>query len=204
MSIVFTDDGTLSGTAGTVSCVLGHVASGSGPYAVWVGSGPAGMAAYVPTTRTLQGTSPIAIAGGYATVDLSANRVISLAISGEQDEDVIVRKAGAWTRLAKGANGTYLGVTAGVVGYSAPSGTIYSAGAGLTLTGNTFAADFGTSAGEVLEGSNDALYVKLAGAQTVTGAKTFAADVTLGTGARIIEDTGSGLVTVYEYLSGLL
>jgi len=208
-SVVFLADsvGTMSTAAGTVRRVFARIVSGSGPWNLAVdGAGlyddAVAVGTFVPTTRTLQGTSPIAIAGGYAAVDLSANRVISLAISGEQDEDVIVRKAGAWTRLAKGANGTYLGVTAGVVGYSAPSGTIYSAGAGLTLTGNTFAADFGTSAGEVLEGSNDALYVKLAGAQTVTGAKTFAADVTLGTGARIIEDTGSGLVTVYEYLSG--
>lgn len=38
----------------------------------------------------------------------------------------------------------------------------------------------GTVAGTVLEGNNDALYVKLAGAQTVTGAKTFAEIATFG------------------------
>lgn len=36
----------------------------------------------------------------------------------------------------------------------------------------------GTSGGTVLEGSNDALYVKLAGTQTITGAKTFSASAT--------------------------
>ena len=76
----------------------------------------------VPTTRTVQGTSPIAIDGVFTPVDLSANRVFSLLVAGQQDEDVIVRKAGAWTRLAKGANDTYLGVSGGVVGYIAGDG----------------------------------------------------------------------------------
>ena len=42
------------------------------------------------------------------------------------------------------------------------------------FTKNTaFNKDFGTTAWTVLEGSKDALYVKLAGAQTITGEKTF-------------------------------
>lgn len=77
----------------------------------------------------------------------------------------------------------------------------YSAGTGLTLTTNTFAADFGTTAGKVLEGSNDALYVKLAGAQTVTGVKTFSTQLVIGATGELQGTDGTGPVTIYTFAS---
>lgn len=208
-AVVFASDtsGAVTTAAGTVRRVVARVVSGSGPWNLaFDGAGmfddaiPAGS--FVPTTRTLQGTSPIAIGGGYSAVDLSANRIISLAIASEANEDVLVRKAGAWTRLAAGVNGTYLGVTAGVVGYSTPPNTTYSAGTGLTLSTTTFSVNYGTSSGTALEGSRDALYVHIAGAENVTGDKTFTSKLILGAAGELQATDGTGPLTIYTFTGG--
>lgn len=202
--VYLTDAGTLATTPGTVVRILGHVAAGSGPYSLWVDGAFVDFApgAYVPVTRTLQGTSPIAIGGGYSAVDLSANRVFTFAIASEANEDVLVRKAGAWTRLAAGANGTYLGVAAGVVGYSTPPNTTYSAGTGLTLSTTTFSVNYGTSSGTALEGTCDALYVHLAGAENITGDKTFTSRAILGAAGELQATDGTGPLTIYTFAGG--
>ena len=45
--------------------------------------------------------------------------------------------------------------------------------------GTAYNKNYGTSSGTTLEGSNDALYMKLAGTQTVTGDKTFSGALTI-------------------------
>jgi len=263
-ALVYLDDaGTLSGTQGTVRRIVGHVASGGGPYAVWWdGAFPDFDGAFVPLTRTLTGTEPIAVAGVHTAVDLSANRTLSFQFSGQADGDIVRRAAGAWARLAIGSSGHVLTVVGGLPAWAAPAAssvTINTAsplqgggtgasfnlsfsvaseahgdllyrngsawvrlapgtagyllqtnGAGSAptwvappassitintsapLTGGgtgssfTLGVTFGTTAGTILEGSNDALYVKLAGTQTITGVKTFNADIQLSTTRKLL------------------
>jgi trimeric autotransporter adhesin len=68
----------------------------------------AAAAASVPTSRTIQGASPIAIAGGYAAVDLSTNRVFTFSVASEARGDLFARGASTWDRLALGAAGRVL------------------------------------------------------------------------------------------------
>ena len=142
----------------------------------------------------MQGTSPIAIDGVFTPVDLSANRVFSLLVAGQQDEDVIVRKAGAWTRLAKGANDTYLGVSGGVVGYiAAPASSV---------TINTTAPLQGGGTGGTFTLSLDESgFVHLAGAETITGAKTFSTQLVIGATGELQGTDGTGPVTIYTFAS---
>lgn len=263
-ALVYLDDsGTLSATQGTVRRIVGHVASGSGPYAVWWdGAFPDFDGAFVPLTRTLTGAEPIAVAGVHSAVDLSANRTLSFQFTGQADGDIVRRASGSWQRLGIGSAGQVLTVSGGVPVWATPASssvTINTAsplqggatgstfnlsfsvaseahgdllyrngsawvrlapgtagyllqtnGAGFAptwvapptssitintsapLTGGgtgasfTLGVTFGTSAGTILEGNNDALYVKLAGTQTITGVKTFNANLQMATGRTLL------------------
>ena len=55
-------------------------------------------------------------------------------------------------------------------------------------TNTAFNKDFGTTAGTVLEGSNDALYAKLASANTFTGTNTFSNGILVDKSLRILND----------------
>ncbi len=59
---------------------------------------------YTPATRTVQGTTPILIAGGTSAVDLSANRVWSLATNGVTD--ALFRQSGPLSLVGRSANST--------------------------------------------------------------------------------------------------
>lgn len=83
-----------------------------------------GLAAALPTAADLPNGSVYYETDTLVTQQVQAGawasiNTIELSIL-TTDEDIIVRKAGTPARLAKGANGTYLGVSAGVVGYSTP------------------------------------------------------------------------------------
>ncbi len=76
------------------------------------------------------------------------------------------------------------------------SQTVETDAAALLITaakGTAYNKAFGTSAGTVLEGSNDALYTKLAGTQTITGAKTFSAETTTFSNAAPVFSLGGAL-----------
>lgn len=191
--------------AGTAGNVLKTGGAGADP--AW-GTLSAADVGAVPTTRTLQGTSPIAIGGGYSAVDLSANRTLSLAIAGEANGDLMVRAGGVWTRLAVGTNTHVLTVTGGAPAWAAPaassitiaSTTLSGGGTGSSFTLNVL---YGTTANTALQGTNDALYVKLAGAQNITGAKTFDTTVTLGVSSDLRVDTGGGIIIAYRLSGGV-
>ena len=263
-ALVYLDDsGTLSATQGTVRRIVGHVAAGSGPYAVWWdGAFPDFDGAFVPLARTLTGAEPIAVAGVHSAVDLSANRTLSFQFSGQADGDIVRRASGSWQRLAIGSSGQVLTVSGGVPVWATPASSsvtintaspLQGGGTGSTfnlsfsvaseahgdllyrnasgwvrlapgtaghllqtngagsaptwvappassitintsapLTGGgtgasfTLGVTFGTTAGTILEGNNDALYVKLAGTQTITGVKTFNANVQMATGRTLL------------------
>jgi len=263
-ALVYLDDsGTLSATQGTVRRIVGHVAAGSGPYAVWWdGAFPDFDGAFVPLARTLTGAEPIAVAGVHSAVDLSANRTLSFQFSGQADGDIVRRASGSWQRLAIGSSGQVLTVSGGVPVWATPASSsvtintaspLQGGGTGSTfnlsfsvaseahgdllyrnasgwvrlapgtaghllqtngagsaptwvappassitintsapLTGGgtgasfTLGVTFGTTAGTILEGNNDALYVKLAGTQTITGVKTFNANLQMAIGRTLL------------------
>lgn len=64
------------------------------------------------------------------------------------DGDIIARVSGATTRLAQGANGTYLGVSGGVLGYYTPSGS------GTINSGNTGQVPYYTATGTAISGTS--------------------------------------------------
>ena len=65
--------------------------------------------------------------------------------------DIIARISGVTTRLAKGSNGTYLGVSGGVLGYYSPSGSGDVVGPASAVDSN-FAA-FNTTTGKLIKDS---------------------------------------------------
>lgn len=91
--------------AGTSGNFLQTAGAGADPS--WVAITPASLGA-VPTTRTLTGTSPIAISGVYTAQDLSVDRVFSLLVSGESQGDLLYRNATVWTRLPASTSGFVL------------------------------------------------------------------------------------------------
>lgn len=79
------------------------------------------IATRVPTTRTLQGTSPIAIDGVYTAVNLSANRTFSLAVAGQAAGDILYFNGTSWTRFGLGGIGQVLTAGSGVLSWTTPS-----------------------------------------------------------------------------------
>ena len=100
----------LSYTGGAWSLVnigsAGFFLRSNGTNVVWQAATAADVGA-VPTSRTLQGVSPIAVGGVYTPVDLSTNRVITFAIPSEAHGDIVFRGSSAWTRLPAD-NGKFL------------------------------------------------------------------------------------------------
>ena len=75
------------------------------------------------------GGAPISVAGGPAYV-------ITFAVPGEANGDVLVRAGGAWTRLPIGAAGQVLQVVAGAPAWAAlGGGSTFTAGDGIIVTG---------------------------------------------------------------------
>lgn len=181
---VYLDDaGALNTTPGTVRRLLGVIVSGAGPYTVdWNGGAP-DTGAFVPQTRTLTGTTPIAIDGAYTAQPLSANRTLSLAVVGQTRGDLLFYGASGWTRLPASTGGYLLqtngtssdpswvapagGISSITIATTAPltggaTGTSFtlalSTGAGLNVSGGALVVVFGTTAGTAAQG-NDARIV---------------------------------------------
>jgi len=109
-------------------------------------------------------------AGGLSTTPGTVSRSVGIVVDGSGPYAVFVD---AGIVGAGGGGSITINTTAPITG----------GGTGTTFT---LALTFGTTAATALEGSNDALYVKLAGAQTVTGVKTFDADVQLATSRKVL------------------
>jgi hypothetical protein len=75
--------------------------NGTGADPSWAAAAGGG----VPSSRSLTGTSPIAIDGSHSAQDLSANRTITFQISGQAQGDVLYFNGTSWTRLAAGTSG---------------------------------------------------------------------------------------------------
>lgn len=193
---VFLSDtlGGMSTSAGTIRRAVGRiVAANGGSWDIaFAGVGAFDDGAFVPTSRTLQGVSPIAIANVYTAVPLSADRVITFAIAGQANGDLVVRSAGAWTRLAAGTNTHILTMVAGAPTWAAPAASSVTINTTSPLTG-------GGTGNSFTLGIDETGFVHIAGAETITGVKTFNANLAMATGRKIlgdaevtIEATGSG------------
>lgn len=144
--------------------------------------------------HTVPSTSADTVALLTATQTFTNKTLTSPTINVGSDAtgDIFYRSSGGGlARLAPGTSG-YLLQTNGagnapswVVapsggGGGVPTSRLISSGTGLTGGGDltadrTLSVVYGTSASTALEGTNDALYVKLAGSQNISGAKTFQA-----------------------------
>jgi len=105
-----------------------------------------GDLAWTPTgvnkTITLPDTTDTLI--GLSTTDVLANKTINATTNTITDTgaalgDILAVVSGTkFTRLAKGANGTFLGVSGGVLGYFTPSGSTPAGTGFATVTGGVF------------------------------------------------------------------
>lgn len=165
----------LSYTGGAWSLVnigsAGFFLRSNGTNVVWQAATAADVGA-VPTSRTLQGVSPIAVGGVYTPVDLSTNRVITFAIPSEAHGDIVFRGSSAWTRLPAD-NGKFLrsnGAGADPSWETIPAGTgsilyiwtdLYSGAAPLTAGTTTAGGAKFIVAEHGLPGSGQPVYLRV-------------------------------------------
>lgn len=77
---------------------------------------PNGGSSGTPTTRSIATTAPLAGGG-----DLSADRTLSLAPSGQAAGDLLYYNGSAWVRLAKGSDGQVLTLASGTPAWATPA-----------------------------------------------------------------------------------
>lgn len=143
-----------------------HPTDATQPYVVvYTAPGVLGWVPYNPSgggggVTVASGGAPISVTGGPAYV-------VSFAVPGETNGDLLVRSAGNWTRLGVGSNGQVLSVVGGVPTWAAaPSSVTVASGDGTQVSGgpayvvNVFAA--GQSNGDLLVRSGGA-WTRLAG-----------------------------------------
>lgn len=104
---------------------------------------------YTPASRTVQGTSPILIAGGTSAVDLSSNRVWSLATNGVTYS--FLPQATALSVLGRSANS--LGNLADIATTSGSNAALVENGSGTVGWGKVQNAGFRNSAANSLVGN---------------------------------------------------
>lgn len=139
------------------------------------GGGGGGASITINTTAPLQGG------------DVGTTFDLSWSFSSEAQGDLVVRGPSEWERKAVGSNLQVLTVVGGVPAWA--NAITYTAGTGLSLSGgNAFSVNYGTTAGTSLQGDRDAGYVHIVGPETITGVKTFDADVVMAT-TRVIRGT---------------
>lgn len=87
-----------------------------------VGGAPAwATPSFVPVARTLTGSSPIIFGGDNLPHDLSVDRTIGFALTGETNGDLFVRLGGAWSRLPIGTMAQVLTVAGAVPVWVTPA-----------------------------------------------------------------------------------
>ncbi len=140
----------LANTVGT----LGATRGGTGLTSYSTGDLIYASGANTLTNRTIGSTGNVlSVVGGVPT--WVATSTLGLGGGGggfsdplTTDGDIIARISGATTRLAQGSNGTYLGVSGGVLGYYTP------AGSGTINSGNTGEMAFYTATGTAVSGNS--------------------------------------------------
>jgi hypothetical protein len=160
-----------------------------------------GGASHGPATLTLT-TVPITLGGtGQITGQLGFNALAnSTSGAAVASQDILVRGVTDWSRLAVGANGSFIGVVGGVLTYTTPP-----AGAPADAQYLTLALTGGLSAERVLTAGDgislpdtgpngtvtvqvDATVVRTAGAQSIAGTKTFTDSPHIANGDTLVFD----------------